>query len=186
MKTTGRIVLCVMIIAQTIKSQNNNHKIYLEGGICGGAQQNNAVSGVAGAVGFFVNKNSSVDIRVREVYNFSNRNIVGPITFNYRYNFNFGLFAGGGFAHHHEVGERTYTTHAGEAIMGSHPGIFHRSGLSLEAGYNFKPFAKKGFFSGIYPAANICFTKMLNDGGADPLITAGIGIKIGIKKFPEK
>lgn len=186
MKNKGRVVLSAMIIALTVKSQNNNHKIYLEGGICGGSQQVSPVAGVTGAIGFFINKNHSVDIRVREAYNFDNRNIIGPITFNYRYNFNFGLFAGGGFAHHHEVGEHAYMTHTGGAILGSDREIFHRSGVSVEVGYNFQPFARKGFFSGIYPAANICVTKMLHDGGADPLITAGIGLKIGVKKFPEK
>ena len=183
MKTTKRVVLCAMIIAQTVKGQNNSHKIYLEGCVSGGTQNTSAVAGVSGAIGVFLNPHHSVDIRARELYNFSNRDIVGPITFNYRYNLNNGLFLGGGFAHHHEVGEHTYMHHPTESVMGSEPNIFHRSGLGLDIGYNFKPFYKKGFFSWIYPAININYTHMFMDHGQNPLVTVNLGLRIGVKKL---
>ncbi|HRD37761.1 MAG TPA: hypothetical protein PLC65_03940, partial [Bacteroidia bacterium] len=65
MKTTRSIVLCTMIIVQTVKAQNNNHKIYLEGTLSSGVQQSDVVAGVGVAIGVFLNKNSSIDIRVR-------------------------------------------------------------------------------------------------------------------------
>lgn len=185
MKTTKSVVLCAMIIVQTVKGQNNNHKVYLEGSISGGVQNTAPVAGVSGALGIFLNKHSSIDIRAREVYNFSNMDIIGPITFNYRYNLTNGLFFGGGFAHHHEVGHHTYMHHPGESVMGSHPNIFHRSGLGLDFGYNFKPICKKGFFSWIYPAVNINYTHMFMDGGRNPLVTVNLGLRFGLKKFKE-
>lgn len=183
MKTTRSIVLCTMIIVQTIKAQNNNHKIYLEGMLSGGVQQSDAVAGVGGALGVFLNKNSSIDIRVREVYNFNNMEISGPINIHYRYNFDFGLFVGGGFAHHHEVQNHTYMHHPVESVMGMERNIFHRSGLGFEVGYNFKPFAKKGFFSVFYPSANVVINKMFMDSRTNPLVTANVGIRVGLKKF---
>lgn len=183
MKTKTVIVLLVMIMMGHIKAQNVNHKIYLETAFSVGVHKTSPVAGVGGAIGFFINKNSSIDIRVREVYNFDNMAIIGPITFNYRYNFGFGLYLGAGFAHHHEVGNETYMVRPVESVMGMDHEIFHRSGLGLDIGYNFKPFAKKGFFSAIYPMANINVTKMFMDHGADPLVTANVGIRIGLKKF---
>jgi hypothetical protein len=109
--------------------------------------------------------------------------IVGPITFNYRYNFTSGLYIGGGFAHHHEVGQTTYTCHPVASAIGSDPGIFHRSGLGIEVGYNFKPFYPRGFFSGIYPAINVTGTHMFMDRGQNPLITVNLGLRVGLKRF---
>lgn len=183
MKTKTVIVLLIMIMTGHIKAQNVNHKIYLELGFSGGVQKTSPVAGVGGALGVFINKNSSIDIRVREVFNFDNMDIIGPITFNYRYNFNFGLYVGAGFAHHHEVGNHTYMVRPVESVMGMDKEIFHRSGLGFDIGYNFKPFAQKGFFSVIYPTANINITKMFMDHGSDPLITANVGIRIGLKKW---
>ncbi|MGZ3884432.1 MAG: hypothetical protein ACXVPQ_02100 [Bacteroidia bacterium] len=183
MKTTKKVVLCVMVVTQTVKAQNNNHKVYLEAQLSNGVQSTAFVSGAGAAVGFFLNRNSSIDIRAKELYNFSNQNIIGPITFNYRYNFNCGLFVGGGFAHHHEVGPNVYMEEPMQSAMGSARGIFHRSGMDVEVGYNFKPFAKKGFFSVFYPTANIVATQMFFDHGNNPLVTANVGIKIGLKKW---
>jgi hypothetical protein len=183
MKTPKKAVLCAMVIVQSIKGQNNNHKIYLEAQLSNGIQSTAFVSGVGGAVGVFLNRNSSIDIRVKEVYNFSNRNIIGPITFNYRYNFNCGLFVGAGFAHHHEVGPNTYMEQPMASAMGSARGIFHRSGMDVEVGYNFRSFAKKGFFSVFYPTASIVATQMFMDHGDNPLVTANVGIKIGLKRW---
>ncbi len=183
MKTKKSVVLCAIIIVQTVKGQNNNLKIYLEGGLANGTQSSSFVSGVYGGLGVFLNQHSSIDIKAKEVYNFSTMAIVGPITFNYRYNFNNGFFVGGGFAHHHEVAHITYMEHPAESAMGSAMGIFHRSGADIEVGYNFKPFYKKGFFSWIYPAASITCTQMFMDHGQNPLITANLGLRIGLKKF---
>lgn len=183
MKTTKSVVLCAMIIVHTVKGQNNNHKIYLEAGLANGTQNVSFVSGVYGALGFFLNEHHSIDVRAKEIFNFSTRDIIGPITFNYRYNFTKGFYIGGGFAHHHEVGEKTYTHHPVESAMGSHPNIFHRSGFNMEVGYNFKPFYHKGFFSGIYPAFNITATHMFMDKGQNPLITANLGLRFGLKKI---
>ncbi len=183
MKTQKSIVLCAMIIALTVKGQNNYHKYYLEGQLCSGLQQRSLANGVGGAFGFFLNKNSSIDIRGREVYNFSDKTVVGAITATYRYNFNNGFYVGGGFGHHHEISSTTYACHPVESAMGTEKSIFHRSGLAAEIGYNFKPFASTGFFSNIYPTSNITMTFMSRDHGPNPLITANFGIKIGIKKW---
>ena len=99
-------------------------------------------------------------------------------------NFNKGFFVGGGLAHHHEVNHMTYMDHPGESAMGSAPGIFHRSGMDVEVGYNFKPIYHKGFFSWIYPAFSITATQMFMDHGQNPLVTANLGLRIGLKKFP--
>ena len=184
MKTTKSVVLCAMIIAQTVKGQNNKHKVYLEGGLANGAQSTSFISGVYGGLGVFLNQHSSIDIKAKEVYNFSNMSIIGPITFNYRYNFNNGFFVGGGFAHHHEVCRMVYMDHPMESAMGSAQGIFHRSGADIEVGYNFKPIYHKGFFSWIYPAVSVTATHMFMDNGQNPLITANLGLRVGLKKFP--
>src|SRR5437016_1856269 len=139
MNATKSIVLCAMIIVQTSKGQNNHHKVYLEAGLSNGTQNVNYVSGVYGGLGVFLNSHSSIDIKAKELYNFSNMSIIGPITFNYRYNFTNGFFVGGGFAHHHEVNRESYMTHPGESAMGMEAHIFHRSGADVEVGYNFKP-----------------------------------------------
>jgi hypothetical protein len=187
MKTTKSIVvLCTILFVHAVKAQNNKLKIYLEGGLSNGIQSNAFASGVYGALGAFLTEHHSVDVRAREVYNFNNQDVVGAITFHYRYNFSKGLYLGGGFAHHHEVGYPTYVTNTGEAIMGSHGSILHRSGVGLELGYNFKPFYKKGFFSWIYPAFNITYTHMFMDNGENPLITANLGLRIGLKKMKEE
>jgi hypothetical protein len=183
MKTTKSIVLCAMIIVHTVKAQNNKLKVYLEGGLSNGVQSKAFATGVYGALGVFLNSHHSVDIRAREIYNTSNMDIVGAITFHYRYNFDKGFYFGGGFAHHHEVGQPTYMAHPGESVMGSESHIFHRSGVGLEVGYNFKPFYKKGFFSWIYPAINVTYTHMFMDNGANPLITANLGLRIGLAKL---
>jgi hypothetical protein len=183
MKTTKSIVLCAIIIVHTVKGQNNYHKIYLEGGLAAGTQSASFAGGVYGAIGVFLNEHSSIDIRAKELYNFSTADIVGPITFNYRYNFTKGFFVGGGFAHHHEVGQRTYVHHPAESVMGSHSGIFHRSGLGFDIGYNFKPVYPRGFFRGIYPAVNVTATHMFMDNGQNPLITVNFGLRVGVKKF---
>jgi hypothetical protein len=172
-----------MIIVHTVKAQNNKLKVYLEGGLSNGIQNTAYAGGVYGALGVFLTERHSVDVRAREVYNFNNQDIVGSITFHYRYNFTKGLYFGGGFAHHHEVGYNTYTIYPGESVMGSHPNIFHRSGAGLEIGYNFKPFYKKGFFSWIYPAINVTYTHMFMDHGQNPLITVNLGLRIGLKKM---
>lgn len=67
--------------------------------------------------------------------------------------------------------------------MGMDKEIFHRSGLGFDIGYNFKLFAQKGFFSVFYPTANINITKMFMDHGADPLIKANVGLRMGLKKW---
>lgn len=186
MKTTKSIVLCTMIIVHTVKGQNNNHKIYLEGGLANGTQNTSFVSGVYAAIGVFLNEHSSIDIRAKELYNVNTADIVGPITFNYRYNFSTGIYVGGGFAHHHEVGQHTYMHHPAESAMGSHRDIFHRSGVGFDIGYNFKPFYPRGFFSGIYPAINVTATHMFMDQGQNPLITVNLGLRVGVKKFSKE
>src|SRR3954465_11722792 len=118
MKATKSIGLCAMIIVQTSKGQNNKHKVYLEAGFANGTQNVNYVSGVYGGLGVFLNEHSSIDIKAKEIYNFSTMDIVGPLTFNYRYNFTNGFFVGGGFAHHHEVHQMSYMEHPGESAMG--------------------------------------------------------------------
>ncbi len=177
------MVLLAMIVAYTLKAQNNKHKVYLEAGLSNGTQNVNYVTGVYGGLGVFLNEHSSIDIKAKEVYNVSNMSIVGPITFNYRYNFANGLFVGGGFAHHHEVNHETYMTHPGESAMGMESHIFHRSGMDVEVGYNFKPIYHKGFFSWFYPAASITCTQMFMDHGQNPLITANLGLRVGLKKM---
>lgn len=183
MKNPRSIVLCAMIIAFTAKGQNNNHKVYLEAQLCTGVQHNMFVSGVAGGFGVFINKNSSIDVRAKELFNFTSQNIIGPITFNYRYNFNFGLFIGAGFAHHHEVCPMSYMPHPVESMMGSERNILHRSGIDFEVGYNFPAFGKKGFFGAIYPCVDIVATQMFMDHGPNPLVTVNFGLRVGIKKF---
>jgi hypothetical protein len=76
--------------------------------------------------------------------------------------------------------------HPGESVMGSHPSIFHRSGVGLDFGYNFKPIYRKGFFSWIYPAVNVNYTHMFMDNGRNPLVTVNLGLRIGLKKFKEE
>lgn len=183
MKTGKSIVLCAMFIAVTVKAQNNYHKYYLEGQLCSGIQQSSFAGGVGGAFGFFLNNNSSVDLRAREIYNFSSANVVGAISVTYRYNFNNGFYLGAGLGHHHEISSETYIHHPVESAMGIEKDIFHRSGFAAEMGYNFKPLRNSGFFSCIYPTANLTATFMSRDHGPNPLITANFGIKIGMKKW---
>ena len=183
MKTKKSVVLCAMIIVQTVKGQNNNHRVYVEAGLANGTQNTSFITGVYGGLGVFLNEHSSIDIKAKEVYNINTKDIIGPITFNYRYNFNSGLFIGGGFAHHHEVGQVTYTCHPVESAMGSYPTIFHRSGADIEVGYNFKPIYHKGFFSWIYPAVSVTATHMFMDRGQNPLITVNLGLRVGLKKL---
>jgi hypothetical protein len=183
MKTMKSIVLCVITFTQTVKAQNNHHKYYLEGQLCSGVQKNSFSSGVGGAFGFYISSKGSVDLRAREIYNFSDKTMISTITVNYRHHFSNGLFVGAGFGHHHELSERDYLEHPVEASLGSHSGILHRSGMAVEAGYNFKPLSETGFFSCVYPTANVMLTHMVLDKGKNPLITANIGLRIGLKKL---
>ena len=183
MKKAKSILLCTMGIALMGKAQNNNHKYYLEGQLCSGLQQKSPVNGVSGAFGFFMSKNANIDLRARELYNFPDKNVIGAITVTYRYNFNNGFYMGAGLGHHHEINQNNYMGHPMESAMGIEKSIFHRSGLAAEMGYNFKPLTKTGFFSCIYPTANITATFMTRDHGPNPLITANFGIKIGLKKW---
>lgn len=180
---TKSIMLGAVILAHSLKSQNNNHKYYIEGSLCGGVQQSYAVAGTGGAFGFFLNQHSSIDLRAREIYNFPDKVIVGAITINYRFHFNNGVFVGAGFGHHHELGSLDYIQHPAEAALGTDKHITHRSGVSAELGYNFKPLSKEGFFSRVYPTSNIILTYMIKDSGYNPLVTANIGIRIGLQKL---
>jgi len=182
MKNVKSIMLSVVVFTQTTSSQNNNHKYYLEGNICGGVQKNYPVTGIGGAFGFFISSNSSIDLRTREVYSFQNKTIIGAITVNYRYHFNNGLFVGTGFAHHHEIFEEHFLNQPAEAALGSHHEISHRSGLNFEAGYNFKSLSKKGFFSCIYPTTNVIASYMFLDRSMNPLVTINFGFRIGLNK----
>lgn len=181
MKTVKSIVLCAIAFVQTLKGQNNNHKYYLEGQLCGGLQQSSAATGIGGAFGFYFKNNQSVDFRAREVYNIPNKIVVGAISFNYRYHFSNGLFIGAGFGHHHEISEAHYQEHPVEASMGTEHNIMHRSGVAAEFGYNFKPLSQKGFLNRVYPTTGILMTYMLRDSGFNPLITANFGLRIGLQ-----
>lgn len=183
MKATKGIVLCVIVFTQSAKSQNNNHQYYLEGQFCSGLQQNCFVSGIGGAFGFYISNNQSIDFRAKEIYNFSDKNVIGVLNFNYRYHFKNGVFIGGGFAHHHEISGIHYIEQPAEAALGSHPQMRHRSGLSAEIGYSFKAISKTGFFNCVYPTANLMGTYMILDKGLNPLITANVGIRIGLKRW---
>jgi hypothetical protein len=180
---TKSIVLAVICLAQTVKSQNNFHKYYLEGQLCGGLQQNHPAAGVGGAFGFYLSQKNSIDIRAREIYNIHDNVVIGAISINYRYHFTSGFFIGGGFGHHHELAETYYEENPAQAVLGSHHNIFHRSGLAAEIGYNFKPISAKGIFSCVYPTANVVATYMTLDQGYNPLITANVGLRIGLKKL---
>lgn len=176
------VVLLVVFYTQTAKSQNNFHKYYFEGQVCSGFQQTKAVAGTGGAFGFFISKTASIDFRGREIINFQSKTVIGAISINYRYHFNNGVFIGAGLGHHHELAEQDYMDKPAEAAIGSHQNIVHRSGLAGEIGYNFKPLAKQGFFSCVYPTTNIMMTYMM-DKGANPLITGNIGLRIGLQKM---
>ncbi|MCW3076217.1 MAG: hypothetical protein JWO32_826 [Bacteroidetes bacterium] len=179
---TKSMLLLVVLYTQTVKSQNNFHKYYLEGQGCSGFQQKNAVAGTGGAFGFYLSKKSSIDFRGREIINFKSHTIVGAISVNYRYHFTNGFLIGAGLGHHHELAEHDYMSKPAEAAIGSHPNILHRSGLACEIGYNFKPLAQKGFFSCVYPTSGIMLTYMF-DKAVNPLITANFGLKIGLQKM---
>ncbi|MGZ4044219.1 MAG: hypothetical protein ACXVO9_13525 [Bacteroidia bacterium] len=180
---TKSMMLGAILIAQTVKSQNNFHKYYLEGQLGTGIQKTMPVAGPGGAFGFFINQNSSLDFRAREIYNLNDKVIVGAISINYRYHFSNGFFVGGGFGHHHELSSDDYMQHPAEAALGTHHNIMHRSGICAEVGYNFKPLAKEGFFSRIYPTSSLILTYMVKDNGYNPLVTANIGIRIGFQKL---
>lgn len=183
MRTIKSIALCTFVFVQTVKSQNNNHKYYIEGQFCGGIHQKAPAAGLGGAFGFYISPNQSVDLRAREIYNFPNKIVIGAISVNYRYHFKNGFFIGGGFGHHHELSEEHYKEHPAEASMGTEHNIMHRSGLAAEMGYNFKPIAKEGFLNRVYPCTNIIATYMLKDKGLNPLITINAGLRIGLQKY---
>lgn len=178
---TKSIVFTIALISGSIKSQNL-FRYYVEGQACSGAFSKSLAGGMGGAFGFYLSNNSSVDLRAREIYSLNNSTIIGAITINYRYHFSNGFFAGIGFGHHHELGEKEYVSDPMHAALGSHKEIFHRSGLAAEIGYNFKPFTSKGFFSRTWPSASIIATHMIMDNGYNPLITANFGLKIGLVK----
>jgi hypothetical protein len=176
-------MLGLVCIIHHLQGQNNSHKYYLEGQLSGGLHQSKPVAGVGGAFGFFISPNSSIDLRSSEIYNVPSATIIGAISITYRHHFNNGFFAGGGFAHHHELSKDYYMENPAEATLGSHGHIFHRSGVSVTAGYNFKPITSTGFFSRVYPTTNILVTWMALDHGYNPLVTANVGLRIGLKKM---
>lgn len=180
---TKSIVVAVMFVTQISKGQTTNYKYYLEGQLCGGVFQNSPAAGLGGGFGLYLTPKSSVDLRAREIYSSQGSTIVGAISVNYRYHFNNGIFVGAGFAHHHELSSHEYLQSPTDAALGSHKSIIHRSGIAAELGYNFKPLAPKGFFNRVSPTANILATYMVKGKGSNPLITANIGIKIGLGKM---
>lgn len=180
---TKSIVLGLMCIIHPFKGQNNFHKYYLEGQLSPGVQQGMPAVGTTGAFGFFMVQNASLDFRAGEIYNIRAKTVVGAIAISYKYHFKNGFFAGGGFAHHHELAEQDYVHEPAQAALGTHHLIMHRSGLCATAGYNFKPIRSTGFFSRVYPTANVLITWMTLDKGYNPLITANVGLRIGLKKI---
>ncbi|MBA3663151.1 MAG: hypothetical protein H0W61_02950 [Bacteroidetes bacterium] len=181
--TSKSIVIAAFCLTQTAKGQNNFHKYYLEGQISSGFQQQSSVAGLGGAFGFYLNQNSSIDFRAREIYNFKNTVVIGAISINYRYHLSNGIFVGAGFGHHHEISEQDYIERPLEAAMGTHDNIAHRSGISAEIGYNFKPIASRGFFQRFYPTSSIQLTYMMKGKGPNPLVTANVGLRIGLQKY---
>lgn len=179
---TKSMILALAVISCSIKSQNN-YKYYLEGQLCGGIFQNSPAAGMGGAFGLYLTPNSSVDLRAREIYSSRGSTIIGAISVNYRYHFNNGLFVGAGFAHHHELSSHEYIQSPADAALGSHKSITHRSGIAAELGYNFKPLAQKGFFNRVSPTTNVLVTYMVKGKGLNPLVTANIGLKIGLGKM---
>lgn len=182
MRTLKSTAIVLVMMAHAGFSQKN-YPFYLEGGLAPGMQANYFTGGVGGAFGLFLNGSNSLDFRARELYNVKQGSVVSTINFTYRYHFKSGLFMGAGFAHHHEIGAGDYMQNAADASMGTHKSIRHRSGIGAEIGYNWPALAEKGFFARVNPTINLAANYMIGDVYLNPLVTANVGLRIGLGKY---
>lgn len=108
---------------------------------------------------------------------------VGNIDFDLRYPAGSGPFAYVGFAHHHELPVDDAIAHVGGAIAATYPGITHRTGFEIGAGWDVAaPFPNSAFGSRVRPTVRMAVA-VLPDGVSPPVyITGDLGVTLGIGK----
>lgn len=179
------IIFLFLISINFVAAQdyNNWHKNYLEVGLTGGTYSNTGGNmGGYGCIGFFFEsfgKQSSVDLRAKEVYITSPQREAGCITVTYRLYLNKGFYVGGGFAHNHEVPINDFIDQPVGALLGNGKAIIHRTGGALELGYDFHSLVEK---IGLYPTTNFCFTYLALDNEPNPYFNLSLGLRFGVKK----
>lgn len=183
-------VLVLMFVALSSYSQTftNKHKSYVEIGFCGGTNGIGATTGVFGAAGLFFEsfgRMSAIDARAKELYIFSPQREAGAITLTYRLFIARGFYLGAGFSHNHEIAMNDFLSEPVRAVMGNSKHIIHRSGLAAEIGYDMKPFPRDKWL-GIYPVFNLGMSYLAMDNEPNPMITASVGFRVGMKKLELK
>jgi hypothetical protein len=183
MKQLLFILIFTNAVAVFSQDYNNWHRNYLEVGFTGGSYSNTGANmGVYGNIGYFFEsfgKQAAIDIRAKEVYITSPQREAGLITFCYRIYPKKGLYFGGGFAHNHEVPFDDFLKEPVRSLFGNGNAIIHRSGFTLETGYDFKSIFKK---VGLYPVSNLNITYLALDDEPNPYINLSIGLRLGMKK----
>lgn len=175
MKTVKSIIGGLCLFSFQLKSQNPG-VFYLEPGLSLGTQQSSFTGGVCGAFGVYLKPQHSINFGARELFNSSSSTVVSAIHFTYRYHFKNGFYAGGGFAHQHEISAPDYVAEPLSASIGTSKHIFHRSGVMLEGGYIFPGLGKKGILRHLVPATGISASFMA-DGGSNPLLMLNGGLR---------
>lgn len=79
--------------------------------------------------------------RIREVLHGPELRQVGGIGLVLRYPAGIGPYGGIGFSHHHDAAFSLALDHPVAVAAGTHPGIVHRTGFELDAGWDFRTFA---------------------------------------------
>lgn len=176
--------LVFSFLSIALSAQDITHKTYIETGFSGGIYSSSFAGGVFGGAGFFFNsfnKKCALDFRAKEVYISSPEREAGAITVTYRIYFSENFYAGGGFAHDHEIAYQDFLDETSGAILGNSKKIIHRTGAAIEAGFDFKPWLDKNKFV-LYPTSNLCVSYMVADDEPNPLITLNFGVRFGFKK----
>lgn len=185
MKRLSLILSCYLSALTLFAQENSNsHKTYIETGFSSGLYSSSFTGGLYGGVGFFFNsfnKKCALDFRAKEIYISSPEREAGAITVTYRIYFTERFYAGGGFAHNHEISFQDFLDETAGAILGNSKKIIHRTGAAIETGFDFKPWLEKNKFV-LYPTSNLCMNYMVADDELNPLVTLNFGIRFGFKK----
>lgn len=86
-------------------------------------------------------RSPGLEARVREVLHGPDIRQVGGIGLVVRYPAGIGPYGGIGFAHHHDAPIALTLDHPVGVLAGTDPDLTHRTGFSLEAGWDFPTFA---------------------------------------------
>lgn len=179
-------IIALSFVSTTTAAQEHNtlYKNYIEAGVNSGVYSNSFTGGVQGAFGkhfYAFGRKSAIDFRAKENYTHKPNRQAGLLSLTYRYFVISNYYIGAGFAHNHEISFHNYLHEPVRATMGNSKHLIHRTGLVIEAGYDFKQINKKRNF-GIIPVVNLAINYMLLDKEPNPFVTLSVGLRYGFNQ----